>query len=195
MNTTASQQSFFNVQNVMGGLALVMGLCLSQTSAAQQSGKTASPFGLELGQATCALAKAQLSPVQEQKLDDGDLLIESLNPQNLYAGTKKIVARCHESRVIAVHMVADKGGMGNPAAGEAFTSLSKKYKLVQGGPMPSLGNGYARFSAGQSVIEQSAPHLSFEFTVSYMEKSFYDQLMSSGQSDKQTAANRKRSAL
>jgi hypothetical protein len=151
MNSTASQQSFFNFNHAIGGVALVMGLCLSQSSDAQQPGQTASPFGLELGQAPCALAKTQLSPAQEQKLDDGDILVESLNPQKLYAGAEKIFARCRESRVIAVQMVASKGGMGNPAAVEAFNNLRKKYKL----------------------IEQSAPHLSFQFTVSYMQKPFY----------------------
>ena len=85
--------------------------------------------------------------------------------------------------------------MESRASREAFATLKSKYKLVSGGPMPSLGNGYARFAAGKSVIEQDAPHLSFEFTITYMEKSFYEELMKNNQKQKNDTASRKQSSL
>ena len=124
-----------------------------------------------------------------------DDTVTSASPEKIYPGASKVLARCRANRVIAVQVELSKGSMGSEASREAFSTLKGKYKLVAGGAMPSLGNGYARFAAGKSVIEQDAPHLSFEFTITYYEQSFYDQLMSNSTKEKQETANRKKSAL
>jgi hypothetical protein len=85
--------------------------------------------------------------------------------------------------------------MGNNSSREIYSTLKSKYKLVDGGPMPSVGNGYARFSAGTSIIEQDAPHMSFEFTLTYYEKGFYDSIVASNAKEKQQAKERKQAAL
>jgi hypothetical protein len=176
-------------------LALVVGFRLTPALAAEPTRSSASPFGLELGQATCALAATQFGPVKEEKLEGGDVLVKAASPEKIYPGASKVLARCRVNRVIAVQVELSKGGLGSEASREAFATLKSKYKLVAGGPMPSLGDGYARFVAGTSVIEQNAPHLSFEFTISWFEKSFYDQLMSNSTKEKQETASRKKSSL
>lgn len=76
-----------------------------------------------------------------------------------------------------------------------YANLSKKYKLVAGGPMPQLGNGYARFAAGNSIIERNALYLSFEFTLTHYEKSFYDSIVASNKGKEKKANDKKQSSL
>jgi len=160
-------------------------LCaMSQASAASN----AAPFGLEIGVATCASARAKLPNGQ-------DIWLESTHTEDLYPGSVEVGVRCSQDRVIAVQVKAAKGGMENPGSRQAYATLSGKYKRVAGGAMPSLGDGYARFVAGNSVIEQSAPHLSFEFTVTYYDKAFYDFVLASNAQERKNRSTKKQSAL
>lgn len=52
-----------------------------------------------------------------------------------------------------------------------FDAISAKYKLVKQ-RRPFVGDQYARFNAGDTVIELDAPHMSFEMTVTYLTKTF-----------------------
>jgi hypothetical protein len=195
MNLNTTSQAAFTFRSAVTTLTLALGLVSCLPASAQQTGASASPFGLELGTVSCDAARSALAPSREEKLGDSDILINSTAPGNLYGGASAIFARCSENRVIAVQITAPKGGMGNRGAIDAFSTLKSKYKLIAGSAMPSLGNGYARFVAGKSVIEQSAPHLSFDFTVTYMSQAFYDHLVSANKKKEQEAEQRKRSAL
>jgi hypothetical protein len=166
-------------------------LCaMSQASAASN----AAPFGLEIGAATCAAARAKLPNAQESYIGK-DIWLESTNTEDLYPGSVEVGVRCSQDRVIAVQVKAAKGGMENQGSRQAYATLSSKYKRVAGGAMPSLGDGYARFVAGNSVIEQSAPHLSFEFTVTYFDKAFYDVVLASNAQERKNSRHKKESAL
>jgi hypothetical protein len=175
------------------GIALVLALIVLPASSAPAS--NAMPFGLEIGVATCDAARAKLGRVQEEKLDGTDVLLTAVAPTALYDGASKAVVRCSNGKVIAVQFEASKGGMGSEGSRTAYANLSKKYKLVAGGAMPQLGNGYARFAAGNSIIEQDAPHMRFEFTVTYYEKAFYDSIVASSKKKAQQARDSKESAL
>jgi hypothetical protein len=155
----------------------------------------AAPFGLALGSASCDALKAKFGTFAERTLDDGDFWVDARAPDQLFPGASKVAGRCSKGHLIAVQVEASKGGIGAEGAREAFAALNAKYKLVAGAPMPSLGDGYARFSAGDSVIEQSSPHLSFTFTVTYYTKVFYDALVASRQRDQDSTARKKRSSL
>jgi hypothetical protein len=61
--------------------------------------------------------------------------------------------------------------------------------------MPQLGNGYARFQSGNSVIEEDAPHLGFEFTLTYYEKALYDGIVASNNAKAKKANDKKQSSL
>lgn len=171
----------------------LMGLISSACAYAAPS-SNAAPFGLEIGKATCAEARQKLGQADEKPLG-GDTWLETSDANHLYPEATKVAVRCSGGVVIAVQIEASKGGMGNEGSRQAYSTLAGKYKRVAGGPMPSLGDGYARFAAGNSVIEQSAPHLSFEFTITYFDKSFYDALNASNDADRRRKENKKSSAL
>ncbi|MEO8121610.1 MAG: hypothetical protein ABI606_20075, partial [Rhodoferax sp.] len=131
----------------------------------------------------------------EKNLGGTDVLLASKNPSELYEGASEATVRCSNNLVTAVQFKASKGGMGAESSRAVYSGLSRKYKLVSGGPMPQLGDGYARLTSGNSIIEQSAPHLSFEFTVTYYEKSFYDSIVASNKASSKKSSERKQSAL
>lgn len=182
----------------MAGLAHGAPPQASDANAAKPSSSArpgATPFGLALGAANCDALKAKFGTFDERTLDDGDLWIEARAPDQLYPGASKVAGRCSKGQLIAVQVEAGKGGMGADGAREAFAALSAKYKLAAGAPMPALGDGYARFSTGDSIIEQSSPHLSFTFTVTYYTKAFYAALAASRQQDQDRIGQKKRSSL
>ena len=175
--------------------AAAFAVAIASISASAATSSNASPFGLEIGVASCDAARAKLGSVEETKLGDIDILLTAKDPSALYEGARKAVVRCGDGKVTAVQIEATKGGMGNQGSREVYVNLSKKYKLVAGGPMPQLGNGYARFAAGNSVIEQDAPHLSFEFTLTYYEKALYDGIVASNNAKVKKANDKKQSSL
>jgi len=173
----------------------ILTLALMTSTASAAAPTNAMPFGLEIGVASCDAARTKLGRVEEAKLDGTDVLLTAAVPSALYDGASKAVVRCRDGKVIAVQIEASKGGMGNDGAREVFSNLSKKYKLVAGGAMPQLGDGYARFAAGNSIIEQESPHLSFVFTLTYFEKSFYDNIVASNKKKDKKARENKESSL
>ena len=126
----------------------------------------------------------------------GSVSFEAGEPDAWYSGATKIAATCNQdNELIMLEITASKGGMGNQATREAYATLSKRYKRVAGAPMPQLGNGYARFVSGNAVIEQVAQHLSFEFTINYYTKQFYDNLIAFNKKFKALNKQIKESAL
>jgi hypothetical protein len=184
-----------SIANTFKFNAIALAMVLASLSASAAPSLNATPFGLEIGVASCDAARAKLGRIEESKLGGSDVLLTAADPSALYEGANKAVVRCGDGKVIAVQIGASKGGMGSEGSRGVYANLSKKYKLVAGGPMPQLGNGYARFQSGNSVIEQDAPHLSFEFTLTYYEKSFYDGIVASNKDKEKKAADKKQSSL
>lgn len=158
-------------------------------------GANAAPFGLEIGVASCDSARSKLASSSEKKLGDGDVLLYASKPADLFPGAQSMFARCSANKVIALGMDIAKGGMGNPKAREVYSFLDGKYKRVAGAPMPNVGNGYARFTSGATVIEQDAPHMSFNFSVTFFSKGFYDYLVIEDEKKAQQKKQAKASAL
>lgn len=184
-----------SISKAIGFNATVLALGLASLTASAASSSNATPFGLEIGVATCDGARAKLGQVGETKLDGSDALLTAATPSAIYEGASKAVVRCSDGKVIAVQIEAPKGGMGNGGSRDVYANLSKKYKLVAGGSMPQLGNGYARFASGNSIIEQDSPHLSFVFTLTYYEKSFYDSIVASKKDKDKKAREKKETSL
>lgn len=174
-------------------MALV--LCLASLTASAVPASNAMPFGLEIGVATCDAARTKLGRVDVLKIDETDVLLTAANPSSIYEGASKAIVRCMAGTVVGVEIQASKGGMGNAGSRDAYANLNRKYKLVAGGAMPSLGNGYARFTAGNSVIELSSPHMNFDFTLSYYKKAFYDAILANKKEKEQKARESKAAAL
>ena len=184
-----------SISKAVGINATVLALGLASITASAAPSANAAPFGLEVGVATCDAARARLGQVEESKLDGTDVFLTAVAPSAIYEGASKAVVRCSDGKVIAVQIEAPKGGMGNGGSRDVYVNLSKKYKLVAGGSMPQLGNGYARFAVGNSIIEQDSPHLSFVFTLTYYKKSFYESIVASNKEKDKKAREKKETSL
>ena len=126
------------------------------------------PFGLELGIATYAQVKQDIGG--KTSLSDGGM--------NKYSGGKMLQGNGEglgieglseltfifdqSDKLAAVLMTLPKDSFQ-----KTLSALSAKYKLVAK-EVPFVGDASAKFQQGDSVIEVSSPHMSFEMTVSYM---------------------------
>lgn len=160
-------------------VALSLTIGLGSTHAKSEA-DTAAPWGIGIGGA-CQAGLAKMGATQQRTLEGGDTLHVAQGSNTLYPGAKEMSLRCSQGKVIALQLVAPKEGMGNPAARAAYQALAQHYKKVAGGPIPQLGDGYARFVKGASVIEIEARHLDFDFTVTYLSQTFYDAIVQSNQ--------------
>lgn len=187
----------FNLRGVAAAtLMIISGFAAAETNLkTQKPEQIAAPFGLEIGRATCAEAQLKLGETSTRALGSNDVLLEAKNASALFPGANKVTVRCSRDRVMALQIRAPKGGMDNEGAKDAFSQLRNKYKFVGGNAMNSLSNGYARFKAANSVIEQEAPHLSFDFTLTYFEPVFYEQLVSENTKAAKESNDKKRAAF
>jgi hypothetical protein len=143
--------------------------CLA--GAANAKGGNATPFGVEIG-GSCTEAKTKLGPVKSGAVGNDDTIHYATNPGAIFDGASELLIRCNNDKVIALRLTAPKG-FTNPVARNAYQTLDKLYKRVDGQPIPEVGNGYARFVKGDSVIEIDAPHMTHLFTVGYATRDFY----------------------
>ena len=130
-------------------IAAVLALSASLASAASPPSANAQPFGITIGATNCQQAAKILGgKVEIESETDGVVQVEAADANSMYPGAESIKAECFaaDQPVVRLALTASKGGMGNPGAQEAYRALSAKYKRVAGGPIPQLGNGYARFN-------------------------------------------------
>ena len=170
----------------------------SLANAAPTSTPRAQPFGISIGMTTCQQASKTLGGKIENESDSGGVVqVEAADANALYPGAESVKVECFaaDQPVVRLTLTASKGGMGNSGGQEAYRNLANKYKLTAGSPIPSLGNGYARFSAGDSVIEIKSPHLAFEFTVFYLTSDLYKKLTTNSEAKDQQDAAKKRGSL
>ena len=59
------------------------------------------------------------------------------------------------------------GDMQNGVFRKTLATLSGKYKLVEK-RVPFVGDSYAKFRQGDSIVELDAPHLSFNMSLRYL---------------------------
>lgn len=149
----------------------IMAACFAGGVQAKAEG--AAPFGIVIG-GSCEQAIAKLGETTKKDLAEDEFLFIAKDSTTLYPTAKVTVLRCHSDKVVALILAIPKGGMGNPEGRATYDSLVKSYKRVAGGPIPKLGDGYARFEKGGSVIEIASRHLSFEFDLTYFDKDFYN---------------------
>lgn len=180
--------------------AFLVGLSVCEmivaTPAEAAAASNAQPFGIVIGTTTCAQASKILGGDVAKKPDDeGVVQVEARDPGSFYPGSSSIKAQCFagDQPVIWLGMTVSKGGLGNPGGQEAYRNLAGKYKRVAGGAIPSLGDGYARFSSGDSIIELNSPHLSFDFNLYYLTAELYNKIISRNHEKEQQDAAKKRS--
>lgn len=166
----------------------------SSSVAFAAAGDPVGPFGLGVGQSSCAEAMRRLG-APELSGDGPVKEAVAADPGALYPGATKVFMLCMEDKLEAVFLTIGKGGMGNEAAAEVYGFLAGKYKRTAGGPMPRVGSGFARFSPAGAVVQLAAPHMSFTFDVAYMSTKLHNLAEVGRKAQEQAAKDAKRSAL
>lgn len=136
----------------------------------------AAPLGLELGVATYAQVKQQIG-VKTSLTDSGinaytnGKMLESDGEGLDIDGLSDITFIFDPSDKLAgVLMTLPKqdgmSDLNNTRFRKTLATLSRKYKLVKK-VVPFVGDSYAEFRQGDSLIELEAPHMSFTMNLIY----------------------------
>lgn len=160
--------------------------------AAHAKEEALTPMGIEVG-GTCVQALEKMGAHQKKDIADGDTVYDAKAPTSLHPDAQKVSVRCTRDQVVAVQVVFPKVGLSNDGGRALYRELNAKYKKVGGGNIPSLGDGYARFTKGTNLIELDVPHVAFEYTVSYATQAFVErkQAAKKRRADEQAAATRR----
>jgi len=136
------------------------------------AGNNAAPLGQEIGVATAKQVRDQIG--SQTKLADagtndysGGRMLEGDGAGLGVEGLQKIVFIFDpQEKLSGVVMTMDKGRFQ-----AVLDALSKKYRLVQK-QVPFVGDSYAKFKQGNSVVELQAPHMSFSMDIQYVSDGF-----------------------
>lgn len=168
----------------------VAGLALSSAvfAAGKQkpSAELATPFGVGLGKTTCTeVAKSFSTSVSPF---DGMSRVAHPRPQEVVPGAVELSVLCHKPDTAVEMLSVTVNKSESPAIYQSLT----KYKLVRGGPPPRLGDTFALFNdAAGSVIQMSAPHLSFNVDVNYMTADIYGRLIAYQEAQREEQAKKR----
>lgn len=159
--------------------------------AAHAKDEAVTPMGLEVG-GTCVQALEKMGAHQKTDIGDGDTRYKAKTPTSLHPDAQQVYVRCSQDQVVAVQVVFPKVGVSNAGGKALYRELNAKYKKVKGGAIPSVGDGYARFTKGANVIELDVPHMAFEYSVTYASQAFFERMRAANQrrADEKTAATR-----
>ena len=130
------------------------------------------PLGLELGVATISEAKAKYNLIYDginkytlgkmYKIKPSELNIEGLKEISL------IFSKDEKLQGILMTFPKD---FNDTFWNKLFNSLKKKY-ILKSSYTPFVGNKYALFEKGNSIIKLESPHLDFTIYLIYMTKNF-----------------------
>jgi hypothetical protein len=135
---------------------------------AAYAGNNAAPLGQEIGVATSKQVRDQIG--NQTQLADGG--INKFSGGRMLKGDGSGLGVEGLQDVLFIFDASDKLSgvvmtMGKDRFKDTLDALSKKYKLV-GKQVPFVGNSYAKFKQGSSVVELDAPHMSFSLELRYL---------------------------
>lgn len=170
---------------IRGFLVVIVAAAFVGTAAAQDVPR---PLGVPLG-ATVAEAERILG----RSLDRTGVNSYSRGPMFKTAGAGLGIEGLKSaslvfdasSRLTAVELTMDAGGIGKPAYNRVLGHLQKQYKLVSN-VAPPVGDKVAVLETADARIELHAPHLSFEVTVFYLTKDFHAAIIAGTKRDAET---------
>lgn len=130
----------------------------------------AAPLGLELGVATVQAAQTQIgdrTSIRDAGINKytGGKMLQASGAGLGVAGLREVTLIFDKSDLlVGVIMLMDK------RAKDTYKTLAAKYSVKENKIDNFMDYGYARFTKGASIIELSAPHVSFEMEVRYLTK-------------------------
>ena len=139
-----------------------------------------------MGEATVADVKNKYSGSETGVNSWSNGIMYQIDTSNIpLEGLKEALAIFNpDGKLVCINMVLNKSRFD-----EMHKQLRKKYKVVKT-KIPFVGDSYAHYKDGKTLIELDAPHLSFDMTLTYMQKSFKDAYLSGLK--KQNEAKRKK---
>lgn len=124
------------------------------------------PFGLEIGKVTVADAEKMYALQQTgiNKYSNGPMYSVNVSQIN-FEGLKTLTLVFNKAGVLTGVLAT----VPKHQFKALHQSLSKKYKVVSQ-QIPFVGNAYAKYVNGSTVITLDAPHMSFEMSMNYTHK-------------------------
>lgn len=174
---------------------ITIGLFFTATTASAQAQPAVdSPFGIAIGVSACEQARSKIDAKSSDTLSNGDILLHASNPSSLFKGASDLLVRCSAGKVVALQLTASKG-FANADANQAHRILQNKYKLVAGGAMPNVGDGYAKYQSASAIVELDSPHMAFDYVLTYYTKPFFEILSTSHSNHQKEEKNTKERSL
>lgn len=180
-------------------MIVITTLCMTFTNLTFAA--NAAPFGLELGVATFAQTKqllgnkTSLSNAGANKYSGGKMLEGNGDGLGIDGLSGITFIFDQSEKLVAVLMKMSKssefGDMDNGNFAKMLKVLSAKYKL-EVKRTPFVGDAYAKLYQGDSIIEVTAPHMSFDMEVRYLTSGLHKAF--SRQASSEYAAKKKHEA-
>ncbi|MDD2934793.1 MAG: hypothetical protein PHO76_13000 [Methylotenera sp.] len=136
------------------------------------AGNNAAPLGQELGVTTLKQfqesigVQTQLTETGTNKFSGGVMLEGNGEGLGVDGLTKILVIFNASNQLSGVVMTMSKSHFQ-----ETMNALSKKYKLVNK-QVPFVGNKFAKYKQGNSVVMLDSPHMSFDMELRYLTNEF-----------------------
>ncbi|UXZ54237.1 hypothetical protein LOS15_15720 [Halomonas sp. 7T] len=126
------------------------------------------PFGMPIGELSIQEAEAQLSlrPAGTNEYSGGRMFTAPVAQFSFEGLQEMTLVFDQDEQLVAVLATLNKQRFD-----ALFNGLSERYRLFSS-QRPFVGNKMANFEAGNTEIHLDSPHLSFQMTLSYLEKGF-----------------------
>lgn len=143
-------------------LLLLMAFCLPVFAAPP------SPFGMPLGELTLndATSRFSLQSSGVSPYSGGSIMTAPVAQFDFEGLVTMQLIFDQDERLVAVIATLDKQRFDT-----LFTGLDERYRSLSS-QRPFVGNKSATFESGDTEIHLEAPHMSFQMTMSYLQKSF-----------------------
>jgi len=150
-----------------------------------------SPFGLQINKATSkdVLDKYSVNKKGTNKYTNGDMY-ELKTSDIEFDGLKEVTVIFDTKNILVAVLTTFYKNKFD----DLNNSLKKKYKLVSQN-IPFVGDKYAKYIDGNTEIEISAPHMSFDMNVNYIDKNFMSIYRAKEKEEQQSKKNKESSQL
>lgn len=127
-----------------------------------------SPFGMAIGELSVeeAVSRFSLEPSGINEYSGGRMFNAPVGQFSFEGLQEMTLIFSQDDRLVGVVATLNKNRFD-----ALFNGLSERYQLLTS-ERPFVGNKMANFAAGDTEIHLDAPHMSFQMTLSYLEKGF-----------------------
>lgn len=142
--------------------------------------KNPSPFGIEIGITKLEQLKNKYRCFNNgiNKYSKGPMCNLDISQLNIHGLKEAFVIADRKGTIVALLLTFPKYKFD-----ELFNTLSSKYTLLYK-EIPFVGNKYAKFKSGNTIIQLDAPHLSFDLTLAYTLDTFLNEYYKAKEEEK-----------